>query len=98
MLQSFTSAKRDFQLSVESVDFQFTHSGRLSEPKAVTVTNKFVFPVRCDWSLLEVMNKTTGKFVKNPFQITPVTQEIPARGSFQFTVEFAPFEPDSYFF
>lgn len=37
MLQSFTSAKRDLLLSLDSIDFAFTHTGRLSEPKAVTV-------------------------------------------------------------
>jgi hypothetical protein len=37
----------------------------------VTVQNKFAFPVRVDWTLLQVLNKTTGKFVKNPFNITP---------------------------
>lgn len=37
MLQSISAAKKDLQMSVESVDFQFTHNGRLSEPKAVTL-------------------------------------------------------------
>jgi hypothetical protein len=37
MLQSFTNAKRDLLLSLDSIDFAFTHTGRLSEPKAVTV-------------------------------------------------------------
>jgi hypothetical protein len=67
MIQSFTACQRHVQLSVDSIDFQFTHSGRLSEPKSVTIQNKFVFPVRIDWALLNVMDKTSGKFVKNPF-------------------------------
>jgi hypothetical protein len=98
MLQAITSSKKDLQLSAESVDFQFTHNGRLSEPKAVSIQNKFLFPVRVDWTLLEVFDKTTGKYVKNPFQITPACQEIQAKSAHQFTIEFAPFEPDSYFF
>ena len=98
MLLNFTSAKRDLQLDKESIDFAFTDSGRLSEPKAVTLQNKFNFPVRIDWTLLQVLNKTTGKFVKHPFQISPSQQEIPAKSSFTFNVEFAPFEPDSYYF
>lgn len=67
MLQSIISPKKDLQMSAESVDFQFTHSGRLSEPKAVTLQNKFSFPVRVDWTLLEVFDKTTNKYVRNPF-------------------------------
>jgi len=98
MIQPFSAVKRDVQLSVDSIDFQFTHSGRLSEPKSVTIQNKFVFPIRIDWTLLNVMNKTSGKFVKNPFGISPATGEIAAQSSLQFNVEFAPFEPDSYFF
>jgi hypothetical protein len=70
----------------------------MSEPKAVTIQNKFGFPVKVDWDLLQVFNKTSGKFVKNPFTISPASTEIAPRSSFQFTVEFAPFEPDSYFF
>ena len=69
MLMSFTSQKRDILLSTDSIDFQFTHSGRLSEPRAVSIQNKFSFPVRIDWDLLQVLNKTTGKYVKNPFAI-----------------------------
>lgn len=71
MLQSFTSAQRDVQLSCEQIDFAFTHSGRLSEPKSVTIENKFSFPVRVDWTLLDVFDKTSNKFVKNPFCIKP---------------------------
>jgi hypothetical protein len=54
--------------------------------------------VRVDWTLLEVMNKTTGKLVRNPFNVTPATQEIAAQSSAQFNVDFGPYEPDSYFF
>ena len=54
--------------------------------------------MRVDWTLLEVMNKTSGKFVRNPFNVQPATLEIPAKSSAQFNVDFAPYEPDSYFF
>jgi len=57
-----------------------------------------VFPVRVDWTLLEVMNKTTGKLVRNPFNVQPATQEIAAKSSAQFNVDFCPYEPDQYFF
>lgn len=86
------------QVSCEQVDFAFTHNGRISEPKSVTIENKFSFPIRVDWTLLDVYNQTSGKYVKNPFCIKPAQQEIPAKSSFQFNAEFSPFEPDSYFF
>ena len=57
-----------------------------------------MFPVRVDWTLLEVMNKTTGKLVRNPFNVQPATQEIAAQSSAQFNVDFCPYEPDQYFF
>ena len=44
------------------------------------------------------MNKTTNQLVKNPFKVTPAQQEIEANSEFVFNVDFAPFEPDSYFF
>lgn len=64
--------------SVDSIDFGFTNSGRQSEPKHLTMYNKFTFPVRVDWTLLEIKDKTSGKFIRNPFQVTPACQEIPA--------------------
>ena len=36
--------------------------------------------------------------MKNPFKVTPERQEIDANDTFVFNVDFAPFEPDSYFF
>lgn len=30
--------------------------------------------------------------------ISPSQQEIPAKSSFTFSIEFSPFEPDAYFF
>jgi len=69
MLQDCTSEKRELQLNVETIDFAFTNSGRSSETKQITLTNKFPFPVRVDWTLLKVMDKTTGKMVTNPFNV-----------------------------
>jgi len=54
--------------------------------------------VRVDWALLPVIDKTTGKEFKNPFSVRPAQQEIPANSNFVFEVDFAPYEPDSYFF
>jgi|Transcript_39342 hypothetical protein len=36
--------------------------------------------------------------VKNPFKVIPAQKEIPANSTFVFNVDFAPYEPDSYFF
>lgn len=54
--------------------------------------------MRVDWTLLKVMDKTTGKMVTNPFNVQPATLEVPAKSNAQFNVDFAPYEPDSYFF
>ena len=60
--------------------------------------NKFNFPITVDWTLLPVLNKTTNQFVKNPFKVVPAKQEVSANSTFVFQVDFAPYEPDSYFF
>ena len=44
------------------------------------------------------MNRTTGQWVKNPFRIRPTNAKIEAGCQMIFQVEFAPFEPDQYFF
>lgn len=36
--------------------------------------------------------------MKNPFNVTPAVYEIPAKSTGVFNVDFAPYEPDSYFF
>ena len=82
----------------DTVDFGFTENGRVSESKTIILNNQFNFPVLIDWALLPVLNKTTGQFVKNPFNVTPERHEIEANSSFTFNVDFAPYEPDSYFF
>ena len=48
--------------------------------------------------MLQVLNKTTNQLVKNPFKVTPAQQEIEANSEFVFNIDFAPYEPDSYFF
>jgi len=95
---SSAAAVRELRLSDESVNFNFTETGRLSEARQLTLENKFGFPVSVDWTLLPVLNKTTKVLVKNPFKVTPAQQEIPANSTFVFNVDFAPYEPDSYFF
>jgi len=76
------------------MDFAFAESGRISETKSVTIDNAFPFAVDVNWALLNVLNKTTGQWVKNPFRIKPEQQRIEAHGSHTFSVEFAPYEPD----
>ena len=89
---------RDIRLSESSINFQFTENGRISDPRQLTLENNFNFPIQVDWTLLPVFNKNTGALVKNPFKVLPAKQEIPANDNFVFGVDFAPYEPDSYFF
>ena len=89
---------KELKFSSDSIDFAFTESGRLSESRQITLENKFGFPVEVNWALLPVFNKSTGQFVKNPFNVVPEKQEIEAHSCFTFNVDFAPYEPDSYFF
>ena len=98
MLLSSSADSRELKFSNDTIDFAFTENGRISEPRSVTLHNSFGFPVLVDWALGQVFNKTTGQFVKNPFRIVPERQEIEANGSFTFNADFAPYEPDSYFF
>ena len=71
MFNSITDEKRDIKFSTEFVDFNFTHVGRISEQRTITLKNKFPFPIDVDWALLNVYNKVTEKWVKNPFQVRP---------------------------
>lgn len=98
MLQSSAAEQRDLHLSADNIDFAFAHSGRVSEAKQITLHNKFCFPVRVDWTLLEVTDKTTNKKIRNPFNVSPAQCEVAANGQATFNVDFAPYEPDSYFF
>ena len=98
MLLSSSANTRDLRLSEESINFNFTENGRISESKQLTLENKFGFPINIDWTLLPVLNKTTGQMVKNPFKVLPAQKELAANSSFVFNVDFAPYEPDSYFF
>lgn len=89
---------RDITINQDFVDFAFADSGRISESKQLTITNKFPFPVEVNWALLNVMNKTTGEWVKNPFRVKPENAKIEANTSLHFNSDFAPYEPDQYFF
>ena len=66
-----TSQKKDISLSNDFVDFNFTHVGRFSESKPITVNNKFPFPIDVNWALLTVYNKVSEQWVNNPFKIRP---------------------------
>ena len=98
MLRDFTSPNRKLRFNQEFMDFNFTESGRLSEGKQLLMENSYPFDVQVNWTLLPVLNKTTKQWVKNPFRVVPEQTTIKANGSFTFNVEFAPYEPDSYFF
>ena len=89
---------REIRLSEGSINFNFTENGRLSESRQLNLENKFNFPITVDWTLLPVLNKTTNQLVKNPFKVLPAQQEVAPNSNFVFNVDFAPYEPDSYFF
>ena len=93
-----TSEVLPVRASADFVDFAFTESGRISDSRQVTLNNHHLFPVEVNWTLLEVMNRTTGQWVKNPFKIRPEVAKIEANSSMNFQVEFCPYEPDQYFF
>ena len=61
----------DVRTSQDFVDFAFAESGRISDSRQLTVQNKHAFSIDVDWALLDVMNRTTGQWVKNPFRIRP---------------------------
>ena len=98
MFADISAPARDVRFSQDFLDFAFADSGRISESKSITLDNAFPFAIDVDWALLNVLNKTTGQWVKNPFRIKPEHTRIDAHGSANFTVDFAPYEPDQYFF
>ena len=98
MLLAPSAQGREIKLSEDNVNFNFTENGRLSEQRQLVMENKFSFPIAVDWTLLPVLNKTTNQFVKNPFKVMPARQEVAPNSTFTFQVDFAPYEPDSYFF
>jgi len=98
MIHNSTALTRDVQFNTDNVDFGFTDRGRISEARSVSLQNKFGFPIVVNWHLLEVLDSKSGKMVKNPFRVNPVCAEIPAGENRVFDAEFAPYEPDSYFF
>jgi hypothetical protein len=60
--------------------------------------NSHPFSIDVNWALLNVLNKTTGQWVKNPFRIKPEVAKIEANSLLNFDCEFGPYEPDQYFF
>jgi hypothetical protein len=98
MFIDITSQTRDVRFNQDFIDFSFAESGRISESKSITLENKYPFSVNVNWALLNVMNKTSGQWVKNPFRMRPENAKLEANSSMSFTVEFAPYEPDQYFF
>jgi hypothetical protein len=72
MLQSSAADLKDLKFSSDYVDFGFTLHGSLSESKQLILYNKFPFSVRIDWALLPVIDKKTGKEIKNPFNVRPI--------------------------
>ena len=78
MFVESTSNLRDIRTTQDFFDFQFTDSGRISESKTLTMQNKHPFAIEVNWELLEVMNRTTGQWVKNPFRIRPNNAKVEA--------------------
>jgi hypothetical protein len=98
MFIDITRDNQQLRFSQDFVDFNFAESGRISESKQLTVQNKYPFSITITWALLNVLNKTTGLWVKNPFRIRPEIQRVDANSTFTFNIDFAPYEPDQYFF
>lgn len=98
MLIDVTAESRDVRANTDFLDFNFAEAGRISESKQLTIYNKFPFSIDVDWALLKVMNTTTGQWVKNPFRVRPAEARIDANSEMVFSVDFAPFVPDQYFF
>ena len=48
----------------------------MSESRILIVQNRFPFSIDVNWALLNVMSRTTGQWVKNPFRIRPETALI----------------------
>ena len=94
MFVDVTSDLRDVRITQDFIDFQFAESGRISEQRILTVQNKYPFSVDVNWALLNVMSRTTGQWVKNPFKIRPETAQIEPNSQFHVSADFAPFEPD----
>ena len=98
MFSDITAANKDVRFSHDFIDLAFAESERISESKPITLENTFPFPIDVNWALLNVLNKTSGQWVKNPFRIKPERARIEPNTSLSFNAEFAPYEPDQYFF
>lgn len=71
MFADVAAPNRDVKASQDFLDFAFAESGRISESKSLTLDNAFPYPIDVNWALLNVLNKTTGQWVKNPFRVKP---------------------------
>jgi hypothetical protein len=98
MFVEATSSVLEVRASADFLDYNFTESGRISGSMQLTLTNAHRFPVDVCWALLDVMNRTTGQWVKNPFRVRPAIAKIEAGSAMNFQCEFGPHEPDQYFF
>ena len=98
MFMDITNVSKDIKFSHDFVDFAFAETGRISESKQVVVENKYPFSIDVSWALLNVYNPTTGQWVKNPFKMRPDNAQIAPGTTMTFNAEFAPHEPDQYFF
>lgn len=45
MMAKVTSPAKEIRFSCDQIDFAFTEKNRISEPKPVTLTNNFKFPI-----------------------------------------------------
>jgi len=52
LLQDAASEMKEIKMNTAFIDFSFSESGRLSDPKALTMENKFPFEVQVNWELL----------------------------------------------
>ena len=52
LLQDAASEMKEIKMNTAFIDFSFSESGRLSDPKALTMVNKFPFEVQVNWELL----------------------------------------------
>jgi hypothetical protein len=60
MLHSTQAQTRDVRFNIDSLDFGFTHHGRMSEGRTVTLTNTYSFPVKISWHLMKIIDKKSG--------------------------------------
>jgi hypothetical protein len=62
------------------------------------VQNNYAYPVEINWELLSILDKSSGEWRKNPFNVRPASATLKPGDSQSFNFEFVPTEPDQYFF